>query len=149
MSAVSATVRPPDRIDNRLEAGAAAGVPGDLLSDRVLVEAAAEQRLDRHQDPRRAEATLERVLGMERVLQRPPLEPLDGADGAAVDLHREQQARADGDAVELHRAGAADAVLAADVRAGEPAVVADEVREERPRLDLPLVRRAVDLDANP
>ena len=46
-------------------------------------------------------------------------EPLDRDDLGAVDLHREEEARAHGDAVEPHRARAADAVLAADVRPGE------------------------------
>ena len=58
-----------------------------------------------------------------------------------VGLDGEHQARADGLAVELHRARAADAVLAADLRAGQ-ALVADEVREQRARLDLGLVGRS-------
>ena len=41
-----------------------------------------------------------------------------------------------GSPVELDRARAADAVLAADVGAGEAGLVADEVREQQPRLDL-------------
>ena len=39
------------------------------------------------------------------------------------------------DAVEAHRARAADAVLAADVGAGQPEPVAQEVRQQQPRLD--------------
>ena len=65
----------------------------------------------------------------------------------AVDLHGETQARADGDAVEPHRAGAADAVLAADVRARQAERVADEVGEEQPRLDELAAAAAVDGDA--
>ena len=43
-----------------------------------------------------------------------------------------------------HRAGAADAVLAADVRARQPERVAEEVGEQQPRLDLLAVEAAVD-----
>src|SRR5439155_6068932 len=49
-------------------------------------------------------------------------------------------------AVDDHRAGAAVAGVAADVAAGQVEVVADEVDEEPARLDLTLVRRAVDRD---
>ena len=61
-------------------------------------------------------------------------------------LYGQQQAGADGLPVELHRAGAADAVLAADVGAGQPRLVADEVGEEQAGLDRALVGDAVDLD---
>ena len=53
-----------------------------------------------------------------------------------VGLHGEQAARAHRDAVEPHRARAADAVLAADVGAGEAEAVAEEVGQEQPRLDV-------------
>ena len=66
---------------------------------------------------------------------------LDGAHRPPVGLHREHQARAHGLAVDLHRARSADAVLAADVRAGQPEVVAQEVGQQRARLDVR--RRAV------
>ena len=65
---------------------------------------------------------------------------------AAVGLHGEQEARADGHAVEAHRARAADAVLAADVRAGKPEAVAEEVREQQARLDVLAVAAPVDGD---
>ena len=48
-------------------------------------------------------------------------QPFDGADRLALRLHREHQAGAHRLAVDDHRAGAADAVLAADVRAGQAA----------------------------
>ena len=81
--------------------------------------AAPEQVGGRAQDPRRAEAALQGVVLAERLLQRAPLEPFDRPDLGAVGLHREQQAGAHRDAVELDGARAADAVLAADVRAGQ------------------------------
>ena len=61
-----------------------------------------------------------------------------------VCLDGEQQARASRGAVEDHRAGAADAVLAADVRPGKAESVADEIREEEARLDDLAVAAAVD-----
>ena len=73
--------------------------------------------------PGRAEAALEAVALLEGRLDR--VEPagageaLDGVDREPVGLHREHQAGAHGLAVELHGAGAADALLAADVRAGQ------------------------------
>ena len=62
-------------------------------------------------------------------------EPFDGADVLALRLHREHQAGAHRLAVEDDRAGAADAVLAADMRAGLPAIVADGVDQRLARLD--------------
>ena len=54
---------------------------------------------------------------------------------AAVELSRQEQAAPRAAAVDEHRAGAAHAVLAAHVRAGEPEVLAEEVRERAARLD--------------
>ena len=62
----------------------------------------------------------------------------------AVGLDREHQAGADRLAVEDHRAGAADAVLAADMGAGLAAVVADGIDQRLARLDADVVRAAVD-----
>ena len=83
------------------------------------------------QDARRAEAALQRVMTAERLLQRPPRQALDRAHVAAVGLHGEHQARAHGDAVELDGARAADAVLAADVRARQAELVSQEVAQQR------------------
>ncbi len=52
-------------------------------------------------------------------------------------------------AVHQHRAGAADAVLAADVGAGERQLAAQEVDERRARLDLGFVRGAVHRHTDP
>ena len=71
-------------------------------------------------------------------LQPAGLEAFDRAHVAAVGLDGEHQARAHRLAVELDRAGAADAVLAADLGPGQ-ALVADEVRQQRARLDVGLV----------
>ena len=122
------------------------------VRDRVRV--LAQERLHRHQEAGRAEPALKRVRLVERTLERMQVavrrrEPLDRPERAAVRLDREHQAGPDGLAVELDGAGAAHALLAADLRASEPGAVPDEVRQERPRLDIALVRRAVDLDADP
>ena len=77
----------------------------------------------------RDERALQRV---QRVALR---QPLDGADLLAVRLHREHQAGAHRFAFDDHRAGAAHAMLAADMRAGEPAFVADGVDQGAARLD--------------
>ena len=61
----------------------------------------------------------------------------------AVRLHGEEAAAADGDPVQEDRARAADAVLAADVRPGEPQAVAEEVGQQEPRLDSLAHRAAV------
>ena len=66
----------------------------------------------------------------------------------AVGLDGEHDARARRLAVEQNRAGAAHAVLAADVRAGQPEILADEIAEQQARLDLALVASAVDGDAD-
>ena len=93
--------------------------------------------------PRRAEAALERVLLVERLLHRVQLvalgEPLDRRDLAAVGLHGEHGARLHRLAVEQHGARPAGRRVAADVRAREPELVAQEVHEQLPRLDVRLV----------
>ena len=61
--------------------------------------------------------------------------PSTVVDVAAVGLHGEHDAGAHRLAVEEHRAGAADAVLAADVRAGQTQLVPQEVAEQKARLD--------------
>ena len=71
-------------------------------------------------------------------------QPFDGADLLAIGLHGEHQAGAHRLAVDDDRAGAADAVLAADMGAGLPAILADGVSQCAPRLDADRVVAAVD-----
>jgi hypothetical protein len=90
---------------------------------------AADEGGDGGDEPGRAEAALQPVALHERLLHRAEAAvggaaPLGGGDLGAVDADGEQQAGAHWQAVDQHRAGAADAVLAADVGAGEPQVVA-------------------------
>src|SRR5262245_66068814 len=74
-------------------------------------------------------------------------ETFDGGDLRALGLHREHEARAHCRAVDQHRAGAADAVLAADMRAGEAEVMAQAVGERQPRLDADFDLFAVDFES--
>ena len=80
-------------------------------------------------------------MGAERGLQRVERavgrgERFHGFHLAAFGLHRERQAGARGDAVDQHGAGAADAVLAADMGAGGAEPLAKEIGEQRARLGL-------------
>src|SRR5207245_137815 len=63
---------------------------------------------------------------------------------AALRLDREHQAGADSGAVDDHGAGAAHAVLAADVGAGQPQRVTQAVGEAGARLEIDLDRLAID-----
>ena len=53
----------------------------------------------------------------------------------AVALHRKHEAAAHHGAVEQHRAGAAHALLAADMAAGQAEIVAQEIDQRLARLD--------------
>ena len=74
-------------------------------------------------------------------------EALDRLDLAVVGLHAEHEARAGRRAVDEDGARAADAVLAAEVRARVAEVVAQHVGQRAARLDRDLVARAVDREA--
>ena len=95
-----------------------------------------EELGERHQYPRRAVAALQAVLVPEGQLQRVELalgrEAFDGAHFLAVGLHRQHEARTRSAAVDKHGAGAAHAVLAAQMRTGELQLVAQEIRERHP-----------------
>src|SRR5438094_9257532 len=77
---------------------------------------------------------------------RAVLQPLDRRDVVSIHLDGEHQAGAHRLAVQQHRTGAAHAVLASNVGAGETQLVAQEVGEEQPRLHRALVAHAVDRD---
>src|SRR5438094_2860725 len=140
------------RVDDVLVARAAAQVPAQRVADLRIAGGCvvAQERDERHEDARSAEAALQRVRLAESGLQRVELvraarrEALDGRQLSAVRLHRQHQAGAHRLAVEQHGAGAAHAVLAADVGAGEPQVLAQEVAQEEPRLDVAPVLDPVD-----
>src|SRR5687767_1863330 len=126
----------PHRARGRLDGGDdadVAGAPADaareLLADLVLARArVALQQVERgEQEARCAEPALQAVLVLERALHGVELvarrEALDRLDAGALDLDREHRARADELAVDPDRAGAAHALLAADVRARQAELV--------------------------
>ena len=129
------------RLDDVLVAGAAAQIGREHVEQILVADVGlALEHADRqHQEARRAEAALQAVVIHEGLLHRMQLvavgEALDGADLLAVGLHGEHQAGAHRLAVDDHRAGAADAVLAADMGAGLAAILADGVGQRAPRLD--------------
>src|SRR6185312_10824764 len=110
-----------DGPDDVLVPGAAAQVAVDALADLLLGRRRIVlQQVDRrHDHARRAEAALERVPVVERLLNRMqravrPGQALDRGDRAAVGLDREDRAALHGDAVEQDGAGTAVAGVATD-----------------------------------
>src|SRR2546422_698533 len=112
----------------------------------------AQERDERHENARRAEAALQPVSLAERGLKRMQRvargvsEALHRLDLVAVRLDGEHEAGADRLAVQQDGAGAAHPVLTSDVRSGEAQLVAQEVGEEQPRLHRALVAHAIDGD---
>lgn len=104
-------------------AGAAAQHARQLRGQLVPghIGSVAEQVVGTQQEAGRAKAALQRVVPAERLLQRVqlprPAQALDRQHLGSVELAGEQQAGPRRLAVDQHRAHAADAVLAADVRA--------------------------------
>ena len=87
----------------------------------------------------------------ERILQwrqfaRPRRQSLDGGDGVTVGLDREYQAGSDRGAIDQHRAGAAHAMLAAGMSAGQQELVAQAVEQAGAWLDLDGVLLPVDVE---
>jgi hypothetical protein len=141
-------------LGDELVAGAAAQVAGDGLADLVRrrVGVLREDLAGPHQHAGGAVAALQALLLRELVLEgmQPTAlgEALDGVDGGAVRLDGQGDAGADAGAVQQHGAGPADAVLAADVGAGQAEVLAEEVDEQAARFYLGHVRLAVDGQAD-
>ena len=113
---------------------------------RILLQHIGRQ----HQKARRAVAALQAVVLDEGALQRMQFvavgEPFDGADFLALGLDGEHQAGAHRLVVDDDRAGAADAMLAADMGAGLPAIVANGVDQSAARLDADRIIPAVDVE---
>ena len=129
------------RVDHALVAGAATQVSGQRVADLGLggPRVVAERGGQRHEDAAGAEAALDAVVPDELGLKRIEVlgirrQALDGLDASAVGLDGQQQAAPDGLAVHQHGAGAADAVLAADVGAGQSKRVAKEIDQRGARL---------------
>ena len=84
----------------------------------------------------------------ERLLQRVQRaaggQAFDRGDRAALVLHRQRQARQDALAVDQHRAGAAGALVAALLGAGEMQVLAQQVEQRCPDIDRKVAGLSVD-----
>src|SRR5215510_9350379 len=138
------------RLDDVLITGAAAEIGREHVEQLLVIDVRILlQRIGgQHQEARRAEAALQRVMRDEGALQWMQIvrraESLDGTDVLILRLHREHQTRAHRFAVDDHRAGPADAMLAADMRAGLPAVLADGIDQRLAWLDPNGVLAAVD-----
>src|SRR5712691_11214593 len=131
----------PHRLDDGVIAGAAAVVARQRLPDlpRARSRLSGQQILSGQDHARSAEAALERVLLRESLLEIEDFagtrHALDGLDTTAVALDGQHEAAAHDGAVHPHGAGAADAVLAAHVRARQLEPVAEKVHEALSRLD--------------
>jgi hypothetical protein len=111
--------------------------------------AALAQHADGRTDlPRGTIAALESVVRDERFLQRMQIvavgQPLDRRDRLPVVHHRQREARIDPAASHQYRAGAALAVIAALLGAGQREVLAQRVEQGRPRVQSHDARTAVD-----
>lgn len=143
-----------DGFDNLHITGAHAKIAGQRLADFRFggIGIASQQRMTRHDHPRRAVTALKSVMFNEGFLNGVQLTVLrkafDGRDFPAIGLHREMKTGLDDFAVKQNRAGAAFAHDAADVRAGETDIFAQKMREQDTRLDVFLVEPAIDGDAD-
>ena len=125
-----------------------------MLADHITTRhAAARQkclRADQHAG--RAETALQRIAPLECLLQigndAGIRDAFDGFDFGAVALHGKDEAAAHHLAVDQHRAGAADAVLAADMAAGQSQILAQEIDQRLARLDALAHVLAVDAQAD-
>ena len=104
---------------------------------------------DGDEEARGAEPALQAVAVGERLLHRRQRavrlgQPLHGGDLRAVGADREQETGADRDAVQQDGAGAAHAVLAAHMGAGQLEVVTDDVGQQPPGRHLDPAGGAVD-----
>src|SRR5262249_49727306 len=98
-----------------------------------------------------AEAALERVLLVKRLLERRQRvvwarQAFHRAYRVTVGLHREHEAGTDGRPVDLQGAGAADAVLPADVRSRQACLAPAEIAQQEAWFDVALESDAIDRD---
>src|SRR5579875_2318146 len=114
-----------DGIDDGVIPGASAHIAGEIIADLLARARPAlrHQFVRGKQHARGAEAALRGVEFDEGLLQLRegslPRQALDRIDALAIHLRCERQAAARGAAVDEHGAGTADAVLTAQMRAGQ------------------------------
>src|SRR4051812_16669347 len=144
----------PDGADDADITGAAAEIAAHRHANFLLVRSRAAQNkvARRDQHSRRAVAALQGVLALESLAQFARdlvvVQSLDGDDFGAVAGDRIGDAGAHRYAVDQDRAGAADAVLAAEMGAGQVAAFAQEIGQMRARPDRSGNRLAVDGERN-
>src|ERR1700733_2786641 len=104
--------------------------------------------MQRCQHSRCAESALQRMMLSEGTLQRRQLiavcEAFDRHDGCSGGLDGEQKTRPDRPAVDDHGTGAANAVFASRMRAGEIEMIPQTIAQRRARCDVGLDGLAVD-----
>src|ERR1051325_2749486 len=156
-----------DRGDDVDVAAAATDVAAHPLADLIVTRGVpfAKQRRRGAELARRAVAALEAVVadegGLEGAQAVVGREPFDGDDlrsaramsalrqrrrGRRTPHHGEGEAGVDAPAVDEHRAGAARALVAPFLRAGEVEVLAQRVEERRARIEAEVVVAAVDVE---
>src|ERR1700722_18263545 len=143
--------RQSDRLDDLLITGTTAKIAADRLANFFLrwIGIASQQRMGRHEHARSTEAALQRMELAKRILQyaqplRVGRQALDGGDLCAIGLHREKQAGKHPVAVQKNGAGAAHAVFAAGMRAGEIKRFTQEIDQRQTRRHGRAARLAVD-----
>ena len=140
-----------DRVDDVRIGRAAAQVAAHVFADfGVALGVAFLDAGDRRHDlAGRAVAALEGVVIDEGLLHRMQRavrlgEAFDGGDLLALDARGERQARQHAAAVDQHRAGAALAMVAALLGAGQADVLAQRVEQRGPHVERQLMALAVD-----
>jgi hypothetical protein len=140
-----------NRRDNILIPRAATQIAADPLADVVFagIRFFLQKRFCRKQNAGRAKAALQTVQLPKLFLQRVQFgfarrQSFDRFQLCAVRLHGKHETRADRFAIQQHRAGAANAVLATDVRPRQAQIVPDEVGQELPWFDFAPVLSLVD-----
>ena len=135
VSPASASAAAMHGIDDVLVSGATAKIARQRLAHLVFARRGVlvEKGRHGHEDAGRAVAALQAVMIVHRLLQRMICavlagEAFDRRNRVIVRLHGEHQAGAHRLAIEKDGAGAADAVLAADMGAGKRQIVANESR---------------------
>jgi len=109
-----------------------------------------QERLASHQHARRADAALGAARlqegGLQDVQRLPVGQPLDGVHRGALDLADRDQAGVDQGTVDQHRAGAALALPAALLGAGQRQVFAEDVKQATHAGRIDLHRGAIDVE---
>ena len=107
-----------------------------------------DERDGRHHEPRRAEATHQRVTIAERLLhwmKRAAVgQAVDRSNLLALRFNGERRARVGRAAIDDHRAGAADTAITAAFVAGEVSFVSQRVQQRHARLNVQTESLAVD-----